>query len=74
MPNPDYHWDFGDGTTSIGASVVHAYATGGTYPVRLSVTDRGGNQSSITQEVTVLGRPASGGNNPELRNCGSRSC
>jgi hypothetical protein len=55
VPKLSYSWDFGDGTTAIGPSVVHTYAYGGTYAVKLTVTDRGGYTASITQNVTVLG-------------------
>jgi len=34
-----YAWDFGDGQTGAGISVTHAYATNGTFTVRLTVTD-----------------------------------
>ena len=35
-----YTWDFGDGTAAvITRDAVHTYATGNTYPVRLTVTD-----------------------------------
>ncbi len=53
--NGDYSWNFGDGTTGTGPSVYHAYANGGTYPVKLTVTDRGGNVATITQTIQVLG-------------------
>jgi hypothetical protein len=55
IPNAEYKWDFGDGTTSVGASVVHSYAKGGTYTVTLNVADRGGNVSSVSQTISVLG-------------------
>jgi hypothetical protein len=55
VPSANYQWDFGDGTKSIGPSVVHAYTYGGAYTVTLSVTDRGGNASTISQSVDVLG-------------------
>lgn len=55
VPNANYQWDFGDGTAATGPSVVHSYATGGTYTVKLTVTDRGNNQVSVTQPVNVLG-------------------
>jgi hypothetical protein len=55
VPNAGYAWDFGDGTTATGPSVVHSYATGGTYSVKLTVTDRGGNVRSLTQTIVVLG-------------------
>lgn len=39
------------------ASVFHAYHYGGTYVVRLTVTDTGGNTATITHLVTVTGPP-----------------
>jgi hypothetical protein len=55
VPNGNYKWTFGDGTSATGPSVVHSYNTAGTYSVTLNVTDRGGNQRSLTQTITVLG-------------------
>jgi hypothetical protein len=55
VPNKGYAWDFGDGTTAAGPSVVHSYATTGTYAVKLTVTDRGGNVRGLTQTIDVLG-------------------
>ncbi|MBV9606985.1 MAG: PKD domain-containing protein, partial [Solirubrobacterales bacterium] len=55
VPNAGYAWNFGDGTTGIGPSVVHSYAKGGTYTVTLTVTDRGGNVDAYTQTIQVLG-------------------
>jgi len=52
-----YLWNFGDGTTSTDMSPVHAYATGGTYNVVLTVTD-GINctaASSATIQVVAIG-------------------
>lgn len=46
-----YAWDFGDGRTSTAANPTHAYATAGTYNVRLTVTD---NQSATDIETTAL--------------------
>ncbi len=57
----DYTWNFGDGTSRHGASVVHQFAKGGVYTVKLTVTDRGGYGQSVSQQVTVLG---SGGQVP----------
>jgi hypothetical protein len=55
VPRANYSWNFGDGTTAIGPSVEHSYAKGGTYGVKLTVTDRGGNVASLSQTITVLG-------------------
>lgn len=38
-PSSTWWWNFGDGTFSGIANPVHAYFTGGTYPVRLRVSD-----------------------------------
>lgn len=46
-----YAWDFGDGSTSSGASPTHSYAVGGPYVATLTVTDNRGAQT--TQEVLV---------------------
>lgn len=54
-------WEFGDGTTSTATNPSHAYATAGTYQVRLTVTDNRGASASRTQQVTV----SSGGSLPE---------
>lgn len=55
VPTNDYIWSFGDGTTGIGPSVVHSYAYGGNYAVKLITVDRGGNLATLTQSITVLG-------------------
>lgn len=53
-----YAWDWGDGTAAgSGRTPQHTYATGGTYQVRLTVTDDDGTQASTTRDVTVA--PAS---------------
>jgi hypothetical protein len=53
--NGDYQWNFGDGATGTGPSVYHQYTQPGSYQVKLTVTDRGGNTASITQTIQVLG-------------------
>lgn len=55
VPRANYAWNFGDGTTAVGPSVVHSYSKPGNYTVTLSVTDRGGYVSTATQTVQVLG-------------------
>ena len=54
VPRANYSWSFGDGATGVGPSVVHAYTSGGTYTVTLTVTDRGGNSAHFTQSIQVL--------------------
>lgn len=48
-----YAWDWGDGNTDTGSTASHAYASGGTYLVALTVTDSAGQTGSVTQSVTV---------------------
>jgi PKD repeat protein len=55
VPQDNYQWSFGDGTTGTGPSVVHSYSKGGTYTVKLTVTDRGGNANTLSQSIQVLG-------------------
>jgi PKD repeat protein len=52
-----YAWSFGDGATGTGATPSHAYASPGSYTVKLTVTDGAGVSSSTTQTVTVLDQP-----------------
>ena len=61
VPAAGYAWEFGDGTTGVGPSVEHVYAKGGTYSVKLTLTDRGGNVASVTQTVDVIGPPVNAG-------------
>lgn len=57
-----YAWDFGDGTsdTTTDPSPTHAYGSGGTYVVTLTVTDNDGGTGSTTRSTTpVAVRPIS---------------
>lgn len=48
-----WKWSFADGTSSTSRSPTHAYKTGGTYKVRLTVTDNLGATGAITHSVSV---------------------
>jgi hypothetical protein len=66
IPNADYSWNFGDGTSGSGPSVEHTFNRAGNFTVTLTVTDRGGNTNAFSQVVEVLGAngqpaPPSGG-------------
>jgi gliding motility-associated-like protein len=54
-PSVTAAWDFGDGTTGTGDSVVHTYAAFGTYPVKLTVTVPGGCTYISSKTVNVFG-------------------
>jgi PKD repeat protein len=48
-----YSWNFGDGRSGAGKTASHTYAAGGTYTIRLSVSDDGGAADSVAHSVTV---------------------
>jgi hypothetical protein len=52
-----YAWDFGDGWTGAGVAVQHIYTVGGTYYVRLTVTDQKGQTAWATYPVRVAAGP-----------------
>jgi PKD repeat protein len=47
-----YAWDFNDGSTGLGLSVKHAFASIGVYNVKLTVND-GKLENSITSKITI---------------------
>src|SRR5579862_1370342 len=55
IPNANYSWNFGDGATVNGPSVEDTYGAAGNYTVTLTVTDRGANQATLSELVSVLG-------------------
>lgn len=58
LPQPvSYDWDFGDGSTANGAGAVHAYATLGSYAVKLEVTFDDGSTANATTQAQVTGLP-----------------
>lgn len=48
-----FNWEFGDGATSTEMSPTHVYATGGSYLVRLTAFDLGGNPFISEQQIQV---------------------
>ena len=48
-----YAWQFGDGTTGVGATPSHTYTTSGTYSAILTVTDNGGLTNAATRTISV---------------------
>jgi len=53
----EWHWDFGDGTTSDEQNPTHQYPNGGTFDVTLTVTDARGVTGSVTKTIEVEGPP-----------------
>ncbi len=52
-----YLWNFRDGSTSTTQNATHAYATPGSYPVVLVVTDALHQTANATQTITVVAAP-----------------
>ncbi|MBI2271674.1 MAG: PKD domain-containing protein [Bacteroidetes bacterium] len=55
-----WDWDFGDGTTSQLQNPTHTYIAGGTYTVKLKVTDINGCTNTKTQSVTITAPSGAG--------------
>ena len=46
-------WEFGDGSTSTAEKTTHAFATAGSYDVKLTVTDDNGQSDSVTRRIRI---------------------
>ncbi|MFB6235805.1 MAG: PKD domain-containing protein [Halopenitus sp.] len=53
-----YEWDFDDGTTATGEVVSHTFTETGTYEVKLTLTDEGGNTDTDTVFIEVSEGPS----------------
>lgn len=60
-----YLWTFGDNSTSTAANPTKTYATAGTFPVTLTVTDNEGASATASTTASVL-PPSGGGNQPPV--------
>lgn len=52
-----YHWDFGDGNTSVDMSPIHTYNLTGTYTVELSIVSSSNDSGTYTTTVNVSDVP-----------------
>jgi PKD repeat protein len=57
LPGVDYTWDFGDGTSDTGKTVVHSYAVPGQYAVTLSISTKCGTTLSRTELIESCSKP-----------------
>ena len=53
-----YQWNFGDGSTEVGAVVAHRYGASGPYTITLTVSDEQGAQNAHAANLTVNAPPA----------------
>jgi len=49
----NYRWDYGDGSTDLGAKASHSYTKPGSYTVKLTVTDNNGGVDTAKKSVTI---------------------
>lgn len=55
-----YLWDFGDGASSTATNPSHTYSSGGTYAVKLTVTDSNGVAKTASGSVSIGGSSGGG--------------
>ena len=48
-----WQWDFGDGSSSTAQNPSHTYAAGGSYTVKLTVTDSAGGEDTTSEVIAV---------------------
>ncbi|MDJ0349981.1 PKD domain-containing protein [Cryobacterium sp. PH29-G1] len=53
-----YAWNFGDGVVATGVTATHSYASAGSYPVTLTVTDNSGASTATTRTIVATNPPA----------------
>ncbi|MBX7099629.1 MAG: PKD domain-containing protein [Myxococcaceae bacterium] len=56
-----FSWDFGDGVHGGGAKLSHTFAAGGTFTVKLTVSDPSGATGATSQSLTVGAGPQPAG-------------
>jgi hypothetical protein len=56
VPAVSYRWDFGDGTTAVGANTAHTYTSDAEFTIRLAVDGVDGMPAQETFPVKVSGR------------------
>jgi Tol biopolymer transport system component/PKD repeat protein len=65
-----YSWQFGDGTTSTGSTASHTYFPGGTFIVRLTVTDDAGLTNAANKTIVANAAPTAS----FVANCAAGIC
>lgn len=65
-----YHWNFGNGQTASGLSVIYVYTAPGVYNVTLTVTDNCGATAQDVAVATITVPDPCAGNQPPAANAG----